>query len=106
MPSAFEAGLRTLFRDPNLSVPAVYTKQGYAPVSLRLRRRTGTGRIAGGVMQFGAQAEHDSVDLLVADVPQRPQKGDLVQFEGQDRTVAAPAAVACNGLVWQLTLQR
>ena len=102
---AFAAGVRTLFRDPNLGVDGVYTPLGGVPVPVRLLRLTGTDRIAGGLAQYGGQAEHDTAELQVADVPVRPGRGALVTYEGKVRRVATVAAPARNGLTWLLELE-
>lgn len=103
--SAFAAGVRTLFNDPNLGVDGFYTPAGGVRGAVRVLRTNTTDRVSGSIAQFGAQAEQDAAELQVSQVLLRPLPGSVLEYEGRTRVIDAPAAPARNGLTWRCLLR-
>lgn len=80
--SALNSALATLFRDPNISVPAIYYPKAGAAVTLRvIRPARGSTEFAG--FEVGASAPAEQAEVRVADIGQ-PREGDTLQI-GSDR---------------------
>ena len=99
--SAFDTAAATLFRDPNLSVPATYTPTIGAsfPVRVALRQPDAMSRLAEGldVVSRGTQ-----IAVRVADVP-NPVGGDVVIVAGVSYTVqGVPKHEDERRLIWLL----
>lgn len=83
MPDAFDAGLRVLFANPDGSVPALYlTVQNAAPVPLRVLLTTPSDPVQGPALGR-IIADSQAVQLLVADVPVKPDNGARLVLRGR-----------------------
>ena len=100
--NAFAAAIETLFADPNISVEAIYTSDGGAPVLVRV-----VARRADAVSEFGDArlwSETTRIDLRVAEVP-NPRPGDRIEIDTEAFLIQGEPVRDSERLVWTVDLR-
>lgn len=103
MPDAFDAALRVLFSDPNGSTAAIYLDAQGQPKPVRVVVEQGSDRAGGDSLGGRVIAESLAVELLVADVPQRPPEGARLQLRGKSYRLSNVTRDK-RGRVWRAVL--
>ena len=101
--NAFDAALRAIFRDPNLSHSATYTPAQQLPVPLRVVFNEPDQAVKGGFTSARPIAQQLTADLLVADVPIEPDAGCVLQV-GTDCYIVAECTQERGGRIWRVVL--
>lgn len=102
--SAFEAMLDSLFSDPNMAVDGVLRIPQGLTRKCRVLFTRASDNVAGSLVQLGANAEHDTAEVLVSEVPQQPPRGSRLAIGRRQYKLGSPAVPECDGLTWRLTL--
>ena len=102
-PNAFDAGLRVLFNDRNVGVPAVYiTADGARPTALRVVLSEPSDAVQGTTL---GRVIADSLvaQMLVSDVPIRPASGARLVLRGRNYRLS-DVTRSTDGRVWRAVL--
>jgi hypothetical protein len=102
MPLETDADILAMFDPDEHASAALYTPAGEAPMSVSVILDRAEGVAFGGV---GLQGTGWQAMLPVAQVPDRPQRGELLSVGTRDFTIETAEADQA-GAIWTLTLRR
>lgn len=101
--NAFDSALSAIFRDPHLSKSAIYTPAGGAPMPIRIVFNEPDAQISGSIGQAPATASRFAADMLVSQVPAKPDRQCRLQVEGVTYKVSSSTQER-GGRIWRAIL--
>lgn len=99
-----EAGLRTLFNDPSMSISGVYTSAAGDSQPVRVIYVEAMDPVLGGAAIMGTTATQDAAEVLQSEVPEKPTRGAMLAFDGRTFAIRSGATSQKRGLTWRIVL--
>jgi hypothetical protein len=99
-----EVGLRTIFRDPNLSIAGTYTSPSGDAKTVRVIYVEAYDAVVGGGATMATLAQQEAAEMLQSEVPVKPAKGATLAFGGRTYSIRSGASPSKRGLTWRVVL--
>lgn len=99
-----EAGLRTIFRDPNLSTTGTYTPAGGSSQTVRVIYIEAYDAVVGSSANMTTIGQQESAELLQSEVPVQPGRGATLAFGGNTYAIRSAATAQKRKMTWRVVL--